>query len=256
MGIKSNYNVISIGTEKSGSNGYMSVSEGKNGVRIISPISHSEIEIDESNEDNLFVSDMLSIECICMLRFQLISALSLKDIKDKTVCVYGCGAIGIGAYLECVRQQAKTVTLVTRRKDAVNYFNMWINIEKFDGIKDYDIYIDCTGDENYIYPIINGGAVGSIFYEIGTPRSAPSIDLLLVHRKNMSIIGGHELNGIPKARRKEQCKKLSDYYFENRMFLEKIGQIFVRKHNDIEYALGDIYEHKFIEPINVIVREK
>ena len=254
MGIISNYNFISIGTEKSGSNGYMSVSAVKNGVRIISPIEHDIKEIDENNEDNLVVPGEISIKCLCMIRFQLISSLALKDIKDKTVCIYGCGAIGIGAYLECIRQQAKSITLVTRRKTAVDCFNTLINIEEFDEIKNYDIYIDCTGDEKYIYPVINNCAFGSTIYELGTPRTSPNIDLLIIHRKNLSLIGGHELNGIPKERRREQCVKLGDYYIENRALLEKMGEAFVRIHRGEEVELGAIYDHKYIEPFNVIAR--
>ncbi len=255
MGIKSIFSFVSIGTENSGSNGYMSVSEVMNGRRLISPIDHNIQEIDENNEDNLEVSDEISIECLCMLRFQLISSLALKNMKDKVVCIYGCGAIGIGAYLECKRQHAKSVTIVTRRKNAVEHFKRWINIEEYDGIKECDIYIDCTGDEKYIYPIIDNCACGSIFYELGTPRTSPCIDLLVVHRKNLSIMGGHELNGVSKRRRREECENLNKYYIKNRVFLEKMGKVFVKIHKDVEDVRRDIYSHKYIEPFNVIVKK-
>lgn len=254
--IRSEFNFISIGTEKSGSNGYMSVSEVRSGFRIISPIEHSNDVIDENNEDNLYVTSSIPIEGICMLRFQLISAVTIKNITDKDVCIFGCGAIGIGAYMECIRQRAKSVMLITRRNEAVTHYNNCINIEGYDGIKNSDVYIDCTGDEKYIYSIIEMGSKGSTFYELGTPRKSPQIDLLKIHRKNMSVIGCHEINGISRENRREQCRKLNDYYIENHKYIAEMCKRFVRMHIGNEKVITDIYEHRFIEPFNVLIRRK
>lgn len=250
--IRREYSFVSIGTENSGTNGYMSVSEKYNGIRILSPQEHSIDFIDEYNKGNLFFSDVFSVECLCIIRFQLIAALSLKNIADKNVCVLGCGAIGVAAYLECIRQKAKMVTVITRRHEIVDIFKKAINIEYYNNMKEYDIYIDCSGEDVYIGHVIKDCQIGAKIYLLGTPRTEPSINALIIHRKNLKIFGGHELNGITQIERLCKCQELQEYYLSNLSLINEISRTFVRMHDGGDCEIKRIHSHKYAQPFNIL----
>lgn len=246
------YSFVSIGTEKNGSKGYMNVSSVINKYRIISPETHEKSEICLKNADNLYVSSNLEIELICMMRFQLISALSLRDVKGKRVCIMGMGAVGVGAYMECIRQKAKTVTIVSSRKEAVFHYTGIIDIKKSWDSRDYDVYIECTGTNAKCLCILAKCLPGSMIFLLGTPRNSPNVNLLDIHRKNLTLIGGHELNGITNQRRQLFFSQLEKYYIKNYNKMKKMAKYFVKIHEYNSETLNEILEHSYVEPYNIM----
>lgn len=247
--IKREYSVISIGTERNGSKGYMNISEIYDHKRIISPERHELNVINLNNSDNLSVNAELSIEMICMLRFQLIASLISVDLSNKNVCVVGMGAVGIGTYYECCRRNVKNVSIVTRRDMAYKKYKDVLNIEK--NLDGYDIYIDCTGESRCINNIIKSCGKCSTVILLGTPRENPQIDLLTVHRNNLTIVGAHELNGIDKEVRNENVSIIERYFINNFQFFDYISKKMVKRHIGLK-DYSDILCHKFIEPIHVV----
>ena len=209
------YNIVSRGTEKSGSKGYMAVTKKINKSRYILVQSHEEKNI-TSFKDSLKCYDY-DIKTIAFSRFEMISALSLSrfNLKDN-ILLCGLGNVGIGALIYLLDNNYKNIDIYT--KDIKAYINNTIkklnkkynsNIKLVDKIDRYDTYIDTTGVSSVIETIFNNIKPFRTIFLIGTPReSTYLIDPLLIHRNNLMVIGGHELKGVEKKDRIELFEKL------------------------------------------------
>ncbi|MCF0124967.1 MAG: hypothetical protein HUJ68_04305 [Clostridia bacterium] len=79
--LKIEYSIISRGTEKYGSKGYMGISEVKKGKRYFVLSKHYEKEV-QTLKDSFEFDDIYSIENITLSRFEIIPKITLDNKKD------------------------------------------------------------------------------------------------------------------------------------------------------------------------------
>lgn len=244
------FSVVSIGTEKSGSKGYINITSlHDNGTRTIYPTPHFNKKI-KVNKKSLTVSGELSIEQIAFCRFQLIPAIVVNDINVKKynkICIVGGGALGIVTYFEMLRKNLENMYLKTRREELKTFFGNSINWSK-DNLSEYDCIIDCTGEGKIINNIIDVAKPFTTIILIGTPRKNYNINLLKIHRKNLRIYGGHELTDISEQLRQSLLNELSAWHISNNIDINR----YVRIHNSTRFNLKKILKHKYIEPIHIL----
>ena len=227
--MKIQYSVISRGTEKSGSKGYMAITKPINNNRYLIPIDH---DIRECNnlKDALICYDY-SISNIILSRFELISALSLEKAKfEDNVLICGLGNIGISTLIYLLDNKYKEITIYIRKnsnciKKVINELNQKyiIKINIINKIEDnYNTYIDTTGSSEVIKNIFENIGCNKTIFLIGTPRESNFlIDPLLIHRNNLVVIGGHELRGITLEHRNELYKHLLELN-KDKLFIENL----------------------------------
>ena len=120
------------------------------------------------------------------------------------------------------------------------------NIQFVNEIKNYNTYIDATGNSNVIKNIFDNINNGSTLILLGTPRDAEYlIDPLDIHRKSLKIFGGHELNGHTMDERRKLFKELLN---ENKKYsFEKFVNIYMDETNIVNKILES--KNNFIEVI-------
>ena len=114
----------------------------------------------------------------------------------------------------------------------------------------YATYIDTTGSSDIIKNVIEQDFSMRDILILSTPReSTYFIDPLIINRKNLTIIGGHELNGIDKKWRNNLFKKILKENTELENILNTYISITaysksnVRKLIDNKKALIDIIQY-------------
>ena len=252
MKMQSEYSIVSIGTERNGSDGYMCISEVIHQRRYIVPLSHQTQEIHDLKYA-LEISKEVPIEIVAVSRFQLITALAQNGQwrSIKNALVIGSGALGFATYLELKRNQVKNVEMISRRKESQSkYKNSFAIFDYKDANwKQYDTFFECTGDHTVIEHIIEVAPLGSYIYLIGTPREGPCVNMLTVHRRNLKFMGVHEINGMVQEKRQEVFNKIiNDYAGSEPYYLNEIVKI----HSYSQEALREILEHNFVEPMHVL----
>lgn len=250
--MKAEYSIVSIGTEKSGSRGYMCVSECVDGKRYIVPLNHDISEINDLTSA-LIVPGDLSIESIALSRFQLIPALA-KNYKWREInnaLVIGGGALGFATYFELKRNNVQRVEIASRRGELKSKYGNLVEFTKWGDLNynDYDTFFECTGEKEVIGQLLKMVPNLSVLYLIGTPRYGPDINVLDIHRKNLQIIGAHELNGIHLKKRQECIVEITRYY---QNAVTSYSKEIVRVHQYSDDVLDSILRHKYLEPIHVI----
>lgn len=203
MSIKIEYNIKSRGTERNYySDGYIAISEIVGKKRYILPISHSISEIATLPSNCLWTKANVNIYKVAMARFSLISMLFLnkrKLPKSAKILVIGCGCVGFGLLFNLKYLKYKYVTYSSRHKGVFKDF-VWKRIDNVMW-EEYDIIIDATGENDIIETAVEKCEKHAIIVLLGTPRNNPQISMLMVHRKNLSILGAHELNGYTNHQR-------------------------------------------------------
>lgn len=247
------YSIVSIGTENAGSHGYMSVTEAcADGNRYICPLPHFVQEISKMDSNYLKISNNLSIKLIALARFQLIAALGISYVDINTfdnICVVGAGAIGVTAYLELVRFNKENISILTRREFNENYLiESGFKISSHQ-MSQYDCIIECTGEGKVLSELIEHVKFHTTILLMGTPRNEHFINGLSVQRKNLTIIGCHELNGIGIETRQNTLNDIVKWY---ELDANKKYNRFVHIHKGDKEILRDILTHKFEEPIHVL----
>jgi threonine dehydrogenase-like Zn-dependent dehydrogenase len=239
---KIEFSIISRGTEKEGgSKGYMAVTEFNKG-RYIIPIPHGIIET-ACNTDCLRINDNISIEKIAFSRFQLISAIMYKKNanyfnKEDKILVIGSGSVGFTTCMELARQKHKNIFLLLKKDKNIktNIFReaYGINLKlesDIKKIKNFNYLIDASGDSDVLREITDLCAPFSTIIILGTPRKNPAIDSLIIHRKNLHIIGSHEIIGIDNNERNNifneiliENKKYPQYLFSEISHIEDYSE--------------------------------
>lgn len=219
--VKIEYSIVSRGTEKYNNCGYMSISEKTNSYRYILNIDHGIKESNINNECLKFQSNY-EIENMALSRFQLIIALMYKkhkkEIKDN-ILILGLGNIGISCLLYLLDKKYSNITIYVRKitdylKNGItiieNCYNVKIKIiTLLDDVIRYETFIDTTGSSNVLKILFNNMDNNKTIVILSTPRDNTfSISPLVINRKNLTIIGGHELNGIDKNYRNREYSKL------------------------------------------------
>lgn len=248
------YSIISRGTEKNGSKGYMSVSKIIDGYRYLLVQDHKEKNI-VSFKDSLNCYDY-DIYNIAFSRFELIPHLVLNrnNFKDN-ILICGLGNIGLTTLVYLLDNNYKMIDIYT--KDLSGYviegikilnenYDIKLNlVDKVD--KEYNTYIDTTGASSVLKNIFENIKFNKDIFLIGTPRESKYlIDPLLIHRNNLRIIGGHELREIDKKHRQDTFKELLQLN-KDKKYLDRLINITQYDEGIIERKLEN--KSNFIEVI-------
>ncbi len=248
------YSIVSIGTERHGSLGYMGISKAQsNGVRIVSPTPHIKKDIDVT--PNCLFCHSLSIDLITLMRFQLIPAVCIPEsiTSYRNIEVVGAGSVGVATCFELKRRNINNFKLITSRKSIKQLYHPLTNFEinnELDPSADY--IIDCTGDIRRIKEIIEYTARPMTLQLIGTPREDLNVSVLFLHRENITIAGGHELNNRNPALRRRKWSELEHHYLNNPINIAP----FIAKHTYSQERLYDILNHKYIQPFHVLCHKE
>lgn len=203
--LKIEYTIISRGTEKYGSKGYMGISEAKNGKRYFVLSKHYEKKV-QTLKDSFEFDDIYSIESITLSRFELISKITLdnkKDFINERIIICGLGNVGFASLIYLLDLGYKEIDILIKNneeyiKNTIKQLNniYRANLKIVTELSSYNTYIEATGKSNVIKEIIEKTTETSSVFLLGTPREGKYlIDPLEIHRKNINIFGGHELNG-------------------------------------------------------------
>ena len=217
--IKIEYTIISRGTEKYGSKGYMGITEVIDKKRYFVLANHYE-EYVKSFKDSFCFNDKYDIENIVLSRFELIPKLSFDNKLDfikERILIYGLGNVGAATLIYLLDLGYKEIdVLIKNNKTKMVYLINYLNKKYNANIKSrsmlmgqYSTYIDATGSSNALESIFEDIPNNSTVIFLGTPRESKYlIDPLDIHRKNLRIFGGHELNGHTWNERNEAFLKL------------------------------------------------
>uniref|UniRef100_UPI00402AB947 hypothetical protein n=1 Tax=Bacillus sp. DX2.2 TaxID=3073452 RepID=UPI00402AB947 len=223
------FSIVSIGTEReTDSKGYMCVSKYnvKENFRLLAPQEHND-QIIHSKGDNLVVRGDVSHEVITISRFQLIAGLSIPEWLSNNLCVsvIGAGSVGKGMCFELIRRKFDNIKLWSRRQISLGDISGEIECSK--GWDTHsDIYVECTGEKEIIENLFTYAKPKSIIILVGTPREEPNISILDIHRKNIIVLGGHELIGWTLEDRQQIFNTIIDWHLDKKWNVESL----VKKH--------------------------
>ncbi len=257
--LKIEYTIISRGTEKYGSKGYMGISETKKGKRHFVLAKHYEKEVKTLN-DSFEFDDIYSIENITLSRFELIPKITLdnkKNFINERIIICGLGNVGFASLIYLLDLGYKEIHILINNNE--KYVNNAItqlnniyssNINVVTKLSTYDTYIEATGKSNIIKEIVESINENSSVFLLGTPREGTYlINPLEIHRKNINIFGGHELNGhswenrndcfieLLNKNKNKELKNFVNIYNEKNNIVNKVLQ---RKSNFFEVIKYDI----------------
>lgn len=258
--IRVEYTIISRGTEKYSNKGYMGITEVINNKRFFVLANHYEKYV-KSFKDSFSFKDEYDIENIVLSRFELIPKLAFDDrknfIKEK-ILVYGLGSVGFATLIYLLELGYRKIDVFIKNNNTkINYQIKYLNKKYKTNIKirkivseQYSTYIDATGSSNAIKDIFDNVSNNSTVIFLGTPRESKYlIDPLDIHRKNLRIFGGHELNGHSWNERNEaflellvknknkNLKSFVNIYNSNSNILEKV---YSNKNNFFEVIKYDL----------------
>lgn len=244
------YSIVSRGTEKYNNCGYMAISKRYNLSRYILNVDHN-VKDTNLNANCLIAKSYYDIENIVFSRFQLITALTFERIKyriNDNILILGLGNIGISCLFYLLDNNFKNITIYVRNKnDKILNLLKLVKLEYNVDIKiisnfnyKYDTYIDTTGDSIVLSNVFNNSNFNSTIIILSTPRDEKYlISPLMINRKNLTVIGGHELNGINV--------NLRQYIFEKVLEVNKTKKYlkeFINEHNYSEEKLKNIKRQK------------
>lgn len=212
---KVRYSILSRGSEeKGGFKGYIWIGEN-NKKWVITQDEHGVTE-SISEKGILKCHSKKEIKKIAIARFQLMAAIMIKKnkslIKRKSnILVAGLGNVGLGTIFELLKIKRKNITIFLRnnnKKSIIDEINNKYRadikiINNVDDLKKFDTIIDTTGNIEVLDNILNSININTNLILMGTPRDGLDINLLFIHRKNIRIIGAHEINGISEKERQK-----------------------------------------------------
>ena len=180
------------------------------------------------------------------------TSLGLLLIKDN-ILIVGFGNVGFSCLLYLLKNGYRNISILIRnikdfQKKGIETLNTLfdVNIKVVSEFDKYNTYIEATGDSNVIKNIVETTENNSTVILLGTPREESYLfSPLQVHRKNLKIFGGHELNGHTIEERDLLYKELLN---ENKKY--KFNE-FVNIYKSSNNILNEILENKrnFIEVI-------
>ena len=256
--LKTDYSIVSRGTEKYNNHGYISISESIQGYRYLQNIDHNVLK-SKIDEFSVKFKDTYMIENIALSRFQLIFEilyLRVKNFIKNNILIIGFGNLGTGTLISLLDKGFTTIsTLVKEKKpymiEAINIiknnYNVNILIYTYDDINivNYNLFIECSGSGQAIETIINECSVLSSLIILSTPRDNNyGINPLIINRKNLSIFGGHEFNGIEKQARERLFENILEKNHE-KQFIKQFITIYpfsTEKLNEIKHNKNNLIE--------------
>jgi threonine dehydrogenase-like Zn-dependent dehydrogenase len=222
MKVKTEYSIVSRGTEKYQNKGYIAISCSKNGFRYIQDIDHGTL-ISDINNHSLKIKDNYSIENIALSRFEMIPELLFSRINfSDNILLCGFGNIGYATLNSLISHGFKNISVLIKNNEYLlqllcnqNEVNIVSSVTE-----EYNTYIDTTGSSQIIKNIFENCSNMSSIVILSTPKEKKYlIDPLIINRKNLMIYGGHEINGysqeirnktLNKLLKKNKAKNLSD----------------------------------------------
>lgn len=193
--------VVSPGTERRSVRdgrrypGYMNIVQDGGGKRWLVPSPHgAAVRLDDAVEA-LPLREETSERVAALARFQIIAALGFGRMSSRvgrdTACVIGTGPVAVGAVLELIRQGVRSIDVVSRR--GAPRLEGYPGVRVLEQPEPSEFVLDCAGDPARALELVSiGGSLGLL----GTGVSAPEMSGLDIHRRNISVIGMHELAGI------------------------------------------------------------
>ena len=246
MIVKTKYSIVSRGTEKYSKHGYMGISEPVLDKQYILDIDHGVLESELNDHVLEFKANTYSLSNIAVSRFELISRILLERYKVKdNILILGFGNIGFTCLMSLLKLGYKNINVFTRNT-SVNInpledkFKTKVNfVHKIDDT--YVTYIDTTGSSDIIQEVIEQSSSLKDIIILSTPRESKYlIDPLIINRKNLTIIGGHELNGIAKVWRNNLFKKI----LKENLDIEDILTLYVSVNEYSENNVKQLRTHK------------
>ncbi len=250
------YTVVSRGTEKYGSQGYIGITTPIDDKRLLVLSKHFDKYID-TYKDSFEIPIKYTIENIAISRFELMVALTLKPILnliDDNILIIGLGNLGFTALLYLLENKYKNITIITNNiKDFQTNSIKKLNEDYKANIKftdsynmAYNTYIEATGNSKVIENIMETAENLSNIIILGVPREEEYlINPLDVSRRSLRVIGGHELNGHSIKERDNLFKELLE--INDKKNLKKFVNIYSEK-DDIREKILNCKEN-FIEVI-------
>lgn len=251
------YSIVSRGTEKYNNIGYMAITEIAKSYRYILNYDHG-IKKAPLSYGYLKAKDIYNIYNIAFSRFQLITALMYnkhkKEIKDK-ILLLGIGNLGISCLFYLLDNNYKSITIFVRKSNPYylklakiikKEYNINIDfVTEINNREKYNTYIDTTGSSTILKNIFEIIEFNKTIIILSTPRDEKYlISPLMINRKSITIIGGHEFNGITNQYRQKvfnkllsnnQSKKyLKNFISEYNYSIDKLESIKTKKENYIE----------------------
>lgn len=257
--LKIEYTIISRGTEKYGSRGYMGVSQIIDGNRYFVLANHYD-EYVKSYKDSFIINASFNIETITLSRFELITKLALKgkeNFVQEKILICGFGNIGFATLIYLLNNGYKKIDILVKDKNnryekTVSKLNRQYNSEIaiVNEIIQCNTYIEATGNSEVIREIVEKGLPNTSLFLLGTPRECKyAFNPLAVHRKNINIFGGHELNGHSFEERNEiflnllvenNKLQLKDYVSVYEAQEDVVNKVLKKKNNFFEVIKYDI----------------
>lgn len=251
------YSIVSRGTERYNNCGYMAISGIYDSYRYILNVDHN-IRTATLSEGYLKAKSCYEISNIVFSRFQLITALLFERHKykiDDNILILGLGNVGVSCLIYLIDNGFKNITIYVRQlyNKIVELLkvlkkNYSVNINVIDNLNkknDFNTYIDTTGDSLVLKSIFENAGFNNTIIILSTPRAEKFlISPLMINRKNLLIIGGHELNGVDKEKRQEIFEKILEAN-KNKKYLKKL----INEYDFSDKRLNSIKQHKsnFIE---------
>lgn len=251
------YSIVSRGTEKYNNCGYMAISSILDSNRYILNIDHN-VKDATLNNNYLKANSCYKIDNIVFSRLQLITALTFEQHKfeiNDNILILGLGNVGISCLIYLLDSGFKNITIYIRNINGriaklleiikINY-NVNIKIiSKSNQVENFNTYIDTTGDSSVLKNIFDYANFNSTIIILSTPRDEKYlISPLTINRKNLVVVGGHELNGIDSKNRQYMFEKILKIN-KNKKFLKD----FINEYTFSEKKLNEIKKQKsnFIE---------
>ncbi len=246
MMVKTKYSIISRGTEQYSKHGYMGISEPVLSKQYILDVDHGVLESELNDHVLEFKANTYSLCNIAVSRFELISRLVFERFKVKdNILILGFGNIGFTCLLSLLKSGYKNISVFVRNikvdiKPLEDKFNIKVNfVKKIDD--SYVTYIDTTGSSNIIQEMIEQSSSLKDIIILSTPRESKYlIDPLIINRKNLTIVGGHELNGIDKIWRNNLFNKI----LEENLNIEDILISYISVSEYSESNVNQLRSHK------------
>ena len=252
---KIEYSIVSRGTEKYGSKGYMGVTESYDSKRVFVLSKHVERYV-STYKDAMEFEDIYTIENIAVSRFELMSELAISKVKciiKDNILIAGFGNLGFSCLIYLLNKGYRNIGILTRKPsqfqiEGLKIVNSIYNtkIEFTDNYNNYNTYVEATGSSEVIRNIIENANYKSIIVLLGMPKEENFlINPLDIARRNLIIVGGHELNGYTIEERKDKFINLLN---ENSSIdLKRFVNIYNYDENIVKRILD--YKENFIEVI-------
>ncbi|MEN8905062.1 MAG: hypothetical protein ABF289_03790, partial [Clostridiales bacterium] len=176
---------------------------------------------------------------IVLSRFELISAIMYEENKKlikNNIVIIGAGNLGFSCLIHLLDKGIKDITLVKNRdtfflKNAIRILEdeYDLNIITLNKIEkyDYNVYIDSTGKKEIITEIIEKSKEYAKVILLGTPREPNcKVDLLIIHRKSLKLIGAHEICGVNEVYRNQLLIKLLEKNKNKKSYIKQFVNIY------------------------------